>query len=124
MSGKLQATSSYLPGSQKSLKWAPEMIMLFWETLQCNKRFRSFIIDTGRGHDFSILVLFYAIEYRTDPTKQGVVRMCVFVLQTLSTEENFGKGLNTKFEGQDSLPVSIRIENFSGTYADFIIAVS
>ncbi|MCJ1369977.1 hypothetical protein MMC20_001189 [Loxospora ochrophaea] len=118
----LQATSSYLPGSQKSLKWAPEMIMLFWETLQCNKRFRSFIIDTGRGHDFSILVLFYAIEYRTDPTKQGVVRMCVFVLQTLSTEENFGKGLNTKFEGQDSLPVSIRIENFSGTYADFIIA--
>ncbi|MCJ1467887.1 hypothetical protein MMC07_006512 [Pseudocyphellaria aurata] len=68
----LQATSSYLPGSQKSLKWAPEMIMLFWETLQCNKRFRSFIIDTERGHDFVILVLFYALEYKTDPARQGV----------------------------------------------------
>lgn len=98
--------------------------MLFWETIQCNKRFRSFIVDTDRGHDFIVLILFYALEYRTDPTKQGIVRMCVFVLQTLSTEENFGTGLNKKFEGQGSLPVTIKIENFNGTYADFLICVS
>ena len=98
--------------------------MLFWETLQCNKRYRSFIIDTNRGHDFVILVLFYALEYKTDPTKQGVVRMCVFVLQTLSTEPNFGDRLNKKFEGQESLPTSIRLNDFSGTYADFLINVS
>lgn len=97
--------------------------MLFWETLQCNKRFRSFIIDTDRGHDFVILVLFYALEYKTDPAKQGVVRMCVFVLQTLSTEPNFGKRLNKKFEGQNYLPASIRLEDFTGTYADFLIIV-
>lgn len=97
--------------------------MLFWETLQCNKRFRSFIIDTDRGHDFVILVLFYALEYKTDPAKQGVVRMCVFVLQTLSTEPNFGKRLNKKFEGQDYLPASIRLSDFTGTYADFLIIV-
>jgi hypothetical protein len=30
--------------------------MLFWEALQCNKRFRSFIIDTDRAHDFVVLV--------------------------------------------------------------------
>lgn len=98
--------------------------MLFWESLQCNKRFRSFIIDTDRGHDFVILVLFYALEYKVDPTKQGVVRMCVFVLQTLSTEPNFGKRLNKKFDGQKYLPASIRIANFSGTYADFLILVN
>ena len=98
--------------------------MLFWETLQCNKRFRSFIVDTDRGHDFVILILFYALEYRTDATRQGVVRMCVFVLQTLSTEENFGKGLNKQFEGQESLPPAIRLENFSGTYGDFLVTVS
>ena len=98
--------------------------MLFWETIQCNKRFRSFIVDTERGHDFIVLILFYALEYRTDPTKQGVVRMCVFVLQTLSGEENFGTNLNKKFEGQDSLPPAIRIENFDGTYADYFISVS
>ncbi|MCJ1287629.1 hypothetical protein MMC26_006981 [Xylographa opegraphella] len=118
----LQVTSSYLPGSQKPLRWAPEMIMLFWETIQCNKRFRSFIVDTDRGHDFVILVLFYALEYRTDPTKQGIVRMCVFVLQTLSAEDNFGNGLNKKFERQETLPTAIKIDNFSGTYADFLIS--
>lgn len=97
--------------------------MLFWETLQCNKRFRSFIIDTDRGHDFVILVLFYALEYKTDAAKQGVVRMCIFVLQTLSTEPNFGKRLNKKFEGQMYLPASIKLADFSGSYADFLILV-
>lgn len=120
---KLQATSSYLPGSQRSLTWAPEMIMLFWEALQCNKRFRSFIIDTDRAHDFVVLVLYYAIDQRNDPTKQGLVRMCIFVLQTLSVEPQFGKSLNKTFEGQESLPASIRIPNFHGTYADYLITV-
>ena len=119
----LQGIASYLPGSQKSLKWYSEMIMLFWETLQCNKRFRSFIIDTDRGHEFMILILFYATEYKLDPSKQGVVRMCVFVLQTLSTEPNFGKLLNQDFETQDALPATIRLIDFKGTYADFLIIV-
>ena len=120
---QLQANTSYLPGSHKSLTWAPEMIMLFWEALQCNKRFRSFIIDTDRAHDFVVLVLYYAIDQRNDPTKQGLVRMCIFVLQTLSVEPQFGKSLNKTFEGQESLPPSIRIPNFHGTYADYLITV-
>jgi hypothetical protein len=118
------ANSSYLPGSQKSLSWAPEMIMLFWETLQCNKRFRSFIIDTDRAHDFIILVLFYALDNKNDPSKQGLIRMCVFVLQTMSVEANFGKSLNKRFEAQSTLPQSIRIANFHGSYADYLIHVS
>ena len=97
--------------------------MLFWEALQCNKRFRSFIIDTDRAHDFVVLVLFYAIDQRNDPTKQGLIRMCIFVLQTLSVEPNFGKSLNKTFERQESLPASIRIQNFHGTYADYLITV-
>lgn len=98
--------------------------MLFWETLQCNRRFRSFVIDSDKGYDFLVLVLFYALEYKLDPSKQGVVRMCVFVLQTLTTEPNFGKRLNRKFESQESLPPSIRLVDFDGTYADFLIIVS
>lgn len=117
----LQASTSYLPGSQKSLAWAPEMLMLFWEAIQCNKRFRSFIIDTDRAHDFVILVLFYAMEGKNDPNKHGLVRMCVFILQTMSVEANFGKSLNKRFEGQETLPPSIRIQNFHGSYADYLI---
>lgn len=121
LSQPMQITTSYLPGSQKSVKWAPEMIMLFWEVLQCNKRFRAFIIESNRAHDFVILMLFYAIEYKTDVSKQGIVRMCVFVLQTMSVEPSFGNNLNKRFEAQDTLPPSIRLNNFRGSYADFLI---
>ncbi|RJE23776.1 hypothetical protein PHISCL_03861, partial [Aspergillus sclerotialis] len=117
----MQATNSYLPGSQRSVKWAPEMLILFWEALQSNKRFRSFIIDSNRSHDFIILCIFYAIEYRNDPAKQGVVRMCIFILQTMSVEPNFGKSLNMKFEAQDTLPQTIRVPGFRGSYADYLI---
>ncbi|SLM39067.1 Hid-1, partial [Lasallia pustulata] len=67
-------------------------------------------------------MLFYAIEYKTDATRQGIVRMCVFVLQTMSVEAAFGKNLNNKFEAQETLPPSIRLQNFKGTYADFLIS--
>ena len=70
------------------------------------------------------LIIFYAMEYKTDPSKQGLIRMCVFVLQTLSTEPNFGKLLNQDFESHDSLPTTIKLDNFRGTYADFLIVVS
>lgn len=120
----LQANASYIPGTQSSIRFAPEMIMLFWEITQCNKRFRSFIVDTERAHDFIILILFYALEYKNDASKQGVVRMCAFLLQTLSVEKNFGVNLNKHFEAQETLPPVIRIQNFKGTYADFLIQVS
>ncbi|KAF3064150.1 Protein HID1 [Daldinia childiae] len=117
----MQANISYIPGTQTTTRFSPEIIMLFWEITQCNKRFRSFMIDTQRAHDFVILLLFYATEHKTDASKQGVVRMCAFLLQTLSVEKNFGVNLNKHFEGQETLPVVIRIPGFKGTYADFLI---
>ncbi|TVY84308.1 Ubp5-interacting protein [Lachnellula suecica] len=118
----LHASTSYIPGNQQSNnKLTSEMIMFFWEVTQCNKRFRSFIIDTNRSHDFLILLLYYAIDYKLDASKQGIVRMCVFILQTLSVESNFGKSLNKKFENQETLPATIRLQNFIGSYADFLI---
>lgn len=121
LSQPMQEKSSYLPGSQSSTSLAPEVLMLFWETIQCNKRFRCFLIDTERFHDFVVLTLFYASEYKNDQSKQGIVRMCVFLLQTLSVEPNFGPLLNKRFEGQESLPTCMRIIGFSGTYTDFLL---
>jgi hypothetical protein len=117
----LQANASYLPGSHSAVKFAPEVLMLFWEIAQCNKRFHSFIVNTDRAHDFVVLVLFYALEFRGDASKQGVVRMCAFLLQTLSADKNFGMNLNKAFEGQESLPPVVRITSFRGSYADFLI---
>jgi len=120
----LQANASLIPGTAPAVRIAPELIMLFWETLQCNKRFRSFIVDTERAHDFIVLILFYALEYKNDGSKQGVVRMCAFLLQTLSVEKSFGVNLNKVFVAQETLPPAIRLSNFRGSYADFLIQVS
>ncbi|KAK2603471.1 hypothetical protein QQS21_004331 [Conoideocrella luteorostrata] len=121
LSQPLSEKTSYLPGTQTTTNFAPEILMLFWEMTQCNKRFRSFIIDTDRVHDFVVLTIFYALEYKNDPAKQGVVRMCAFLLQTLSVDAKFSPSLNKQFEGQDSLPAGIRINGFKGTYCDFLI---
>lgn len=117
-------TTSYIPGTQAATKFSPEIIMLFWEITQCNKRFRSYMIDTERAHDFLISIIFYATEYKLDASKQGVVRMCAFLLQTLSVEPKFGMKLNKSFDGQNTLPLVIRIMGFRGSYADFLIQVS
>lgn len=117
----LQDKGSYIPGTQAAAVLAPETLMLFWETVQCNRRFRAYIIDTDRSHDFVILALFYALEYKNDLSKQGIVRMCVFILQTLSVEKSFGVHLNKRFERQETLPTCIRINGFVGTYADFLL---
>ena len=119
----LAATSSYLPGSQKPVRWAPEMIMLFWEIVQSNKSFRSYLVDSVRVCDFVVLMLFHAIDNRMDPAKQGIVRMCVLILQTLSVEKQFGSRLNKQLPRPQSLPASIRIDNWSGSYGDFVIVV-
>lgn len=120
----MQEKTSYIPaGTQSTGNLVPEMIMLFWEITQCNKRFRSFIIDTDRVYDFVILAIFHALEFKSDASKQGVVRMCAFLLQTLSVEKNFGVNLNKHFDTQETLPPSMRIPGFSGSYADFLIHV-
>ncbi|RMY61613.1 hypothetical protein D0863_11219 [Hortaea werneckii] len=110
---------SYLPGRQ--VPWAPETLVFFWELLQVNKRFRAFIIETDRAHDFVVLVLYYAMSAKDEPTKQGIVRMCVLILQTMSVEPHFGDRLNKAFVGQETLPSVLRIQNFHGSYADFLI---
>lgn len=81
------------------------------------------MIETERSHDFIVFLLYYAFESLPDPSKSGVVRMCVFVLQTLSAEPKFGTGLNKVFEQQNSLPLSIRLPDFRGSYADFLVIV-
>lgn len=54
----------------------------------------------------------------------GLVRMCSFILQTLSSNKDYSHKLNKSFTTHGSLPASIRLYAFNGTYADFLIIVS
>nr|OQO23447.1 hypothetical protein B0A51_07752 [Rachicladosporium sp. CCFEE 5018] len=121
LSQPVSGVASYVPTASKAVPWASEVLILSWELLQCNKRFRSFMIDTDRAHDFFVLVLFYAMDAKDDPARQGIVRMAILILQTLTVESTFGIRLNKSFIGQESLPAVLRIPNFHGSYADYLI---
>jgi hypothetical protein len=49
--------------------------------------------------------------------------MSSFILQTFSAEKGFAASLNRPFEGHGALPSNVRLSNFHGTYADFMIMV-
>ncbi|KAJ8100964.1 high-temperature-induced dauer-formation protein-domain-containing protein [Lipomyces tetrasporus] len=124
----MQASASYLPGSQKQVEWAPELIMLFWELIRHNSRFRNYIISSDRIHDFVVLFLYYAHTYRLDPSRVGLVRLCVYVLQTISCDSVFCVRLNKPFDSHHALPSSMRISGWDsssagsgGTYTDYLL---
>ncbi|ORZ03659.1 high-temperature-induced dauer-formation protein-domain-containing protein [Syncephalastrum racemosum] len=121
LSNPMQATNTYLPGSTKRVRCHVEMMMLCWKLLETNSRFRNYLMETERALDLMVVLVFYAIENKTNPAQVGLVRMCAFILQTLSSDRTFGVKLNRHFDGHSSLPASIRITAFHGTYADFLI---
>ncbi|KAK9235800.1 high-temperature-induced dauer-formation protein-domain-containing protein [Lipomyces kononenkoae] len=132
----MQVSASYLPGSQKQVEWAPELVMLFWELIRHNSRFRNYIISSDRIHDFVVLFLYYAHAYRLDVSRVGLVRLCVYVLQTISCDSVFCVRLNKPFDSHHALPSSVRIAGWDstssaaggggggvggGTYADYLL---
>jgi hypothetical protein len=98
--------------------------------------------------DLMVVLIYYAVDNRNNPGKLvkvmllhklshiivtdciivtaqiGLVRMSAFVLQTLSSDRAFGVKLNKPFDGHSSLPNSVRLPAFHGSYADFVIIVS
>ncbi|KAL1922360.1 uncharacterized protein VTP21DRAFT_9899 [Calcarisporiella thermophila] len=121
LSNPMQANNTYLPGSTKHTRCYNEMLILCWKLLEVNKRFRDYLLETDRVLDLLVVLLYYILEYKLDHTQLGLVSMCVFMLQTLSADRNFGIKLNNTFYGHASLPPNIRIPAFHGTYADFLI---
>lgn len=115
--------SKYSISKDDMVQWAPEMISFFWELVQCNKRFRRYLVETKVGMDYLIILLYYAMDSVEDMAKSGMLRMSVFILQTLSAEKTFASKLNQQFSHMDSLPAIMRIVNFHGSYADFLICV-
>ncbi|KAG0280223.1 hypothetical protein BGZ96_001622 [Linnemannia gamsii] len=121
LSNPMAASSTYLPGSTKQVKCHIETLMFCWKTLEVNKRFRVYLLETNRVLDFVVILLYFSLEHKLDPTHVGLVRMCASMLQTLSKDKAFGYTLNRPFDGHASLPASVRIHNFHGTYGDYLI---
>ncbi|KAG0359998.1 hypothetical protein BGZ54_009742 [Gamsiella multidivaricata] len=121
LSNPMAASSTYLPGSTKQVKCHQETLMLCWKTLELNKRFRNYLLETNRVLDIVVILLYFSLEYKQETSHIGLVRMCACILQTLSKDKALGKCLNKPFDGHASLPANVRIPNFHGTYGDYLI---
>ncbi|KAG9864062.1 hypothetical protein KCU63_g5085, partial [Aureobasidium melanogenum] len=114
----LEANSNGLNIVQRPLVWAHEIIPLLWESLYSNKYFRAFICETGRQFELTVFLLFYIL----DPNKnvEGVKRVSLLCVQTMSENPEYAISLNKQFEGHDNLPSFMQIKNFHGSYADYL----
>ncbi|KAH8554602.1 high-temperature-induced dauer-formation protein-domain-containing protein [Umbelopsis sp. PMI_123] len=121
LSNPMLANNTYLPGSTKQVRCHIETMMLCWKLLEINQRFRQYLLETDRVLDLMVVLIYYAVDNRNNPAQIGLVRMSAFVLQTLSSDRAFGVKLNKPFDGHSSLPNSVRLPAFHGSYADFVI---
>ncbi|KAI9279691.1 high-temperature-induced dauer-formation protein-domain-containing protein [Umbelopsis sp. AD052] len=121
LSNPMLANNTYLPGSTKQVRCHVETMMLCWKLLEINQRFRQYLLETDRVLDLMVVLIYYAVNNRNNPAQIGLVRMSAFVLQTLSSDRAFGVKLNKTFDGHSSLPNSVRLPAFHGSYADFVI---
>ncbi|KAK4623046.1 uncharacterized protein CLAFUR5_07371 [Fulvia fulva] len=112
---------SYSLAKDKAVAWAPEMITLLWELVQCNKNFRRYLVETNSMLDYVVVILYYCLDAMTDAAKHGILRAGVFFLQTMSTEPGFAIKMNEVFRHPETLPPVMRIPNFHGSYTDFLI---
>ncbi|CAO3591862.1 unnamed protein product [Absidia cylindrospora] len=117
----LQASNTYLPRSTKRVQCNVEMMMLCWRLMECNQRFKNYLTETNHALDFMVALIYFSVESKSNIAQVGVVRMCAFILQTLSSEREFGIKLNTTFTGHSSLPALARLPAFHGTYGDYLI---
>ncbi|KAF8959997.1 hypothetical protein BGZ46_001649, partial [Entomortierella lignicola] len=117
----MAANSTYLPGSTKQVECYQETLMFLWKTIDINKRFRNYLLETNRVLDVVIILIYFLLEHKQDPSRIDFTRMCAFMLQSLSEDRAFGNSLNKTFDGHSSLPANVKIHNFHGTYVDYLI---
>ncbi|KAI9595225.1 high-temperature-induced dauer-formation protein-domain-containing protein [Syncephalis fuscata] len=120
ISQPLKARNSYLPNSAQPVTFQLEAILLFWHLYLNNEKFKQQVLNTHVA-DLSIAILYTALAHKLDPAQIGLVRLCVCVLQSFSSEPKFGKALNKIFVDETNLPAVARIPSFSGTFADYLI---
>ncbi|CEP09657.1 hypothetical protein [Parasitella parasitica] len=121
LSNPMTAVSTYLPGSTKRVGCFVNVMMMCWKLLEINSRFSKYLLETDRALDLTVVLIFHATDNKDKFTQLGLVRMCAFILQTMSSSKEYSCKLNKPFSAHSSLPSSIRLYAFNGTYGDFLI---
>ncbi|WVO16453.1 hypothetical protein L204_104130 [Cryptococcus depauperatus] len=113
---QFQAMNNYLPGPNKSLPYILETYILIWRLIDLNKRFKQYLLASGKSLDLMVYILVTSLEFKDDPSYHGLLRLLAYLLQTISAEPAFGKNLNQTI--RMSVPNKWTV---AGSAADFMI---
>ncbi|WWD17544.1 hypothetical protein CI109_101985 [Kwoniella shandongensis] len=108
--------NNYLPGSKTPIPYILETYMLLWRMIDLNKRFRQYVLDSGKALDIMCYILVTCLELKDDPSNHGLLRLLSYLLQTLSADQAFGSSLNQNIR----LPIPSKWA-VTGSAADFLI---
>ncbi|WWC70472.1 uncharacterized protein I206_104423 [Kwoniella pini CBS 10737] len=109
-------TNGYLPGSQRPIPYILETYILLWRLVDLNKRFRQYLLDSGKALDVVCYILVTCLDLKDDPAHHGLLRLLSYLLQTLSADKAFAVSLNQTI--RMAIPSKWAV---TGTAADFMI---
>jgi len=103
----------------------PEAILLLWRLFCHNGKFRTFLLDdTYRSPQLLSHLLYHALNNKDSAARQGLVRLCIFILQDISCDRAFavnvckaGSGAKAKITGGQRWGVAVE----ASTGADVLV---
>ncbi|RLV93105.1 hypothetical protein JA1_002728 [Spathaspora sp. JA1] len=107
------------PTNQPS-PWATEAVMLVWELIQCNKKFRH-LIEGKFMSELMVTLMYYPVTFHSNRTFGNLVRVSVYLilyLTSLNIDELFFPMSSSLYE---TLPNSYKLYNHPLTTRDFLI---
>ncbi len=67
-----------------------ERLIFLWRLLEHNHKFRLYVLDDAkRAPELLTILLYFSLTYKDNVALQGLVRLCAFVLQDVSSERAF-----------------------------------
>ncbi|KAN0062957.1 hypothetical protein ACQY0O_004779 [Thecaphora frezii] len=81
-------------GTNWHLNQVAERLMLLWRLLELNAKFRAYLLNSAqRAPELLSFLLHFSLTYKDNLALQGLVRLCAFMLQDVSSEAEFAAQL-------------------------------
>ncbi|KAK4056096.1 hypothetical protein OIO90_002827 [Microbotryomycetes sp. JL221] len=110
------STTNNIGGSIK------EMLIVLWKCFELNSKLFQHLIETDKVVQLLIYLFTLCLEHKHDENEMGLVRLCIFLIQTISAQKGLNHCLNLPIELKSTLKQRYEIPSSSScTLSDFII---
>jgi len=98
-----------------------DLLALLWTVMEANTKFKSFLAQSQEALQLLRLLLVLSWENKEYVARLGLMRLCAYLIHTLSCEQAFLDNINERCSSFSSLPLAIRRQEPTGTFADLLI---